>query len=95
MFWRKSIDARLRDDVKALTDRLDKLERVIPRLLEDFETLDVKHEKLKSAVYRYKLHKPEEETPEEKPLDKMSRQELRAHLFHSGRFMPGKPVKHD
>lgn len=59
--------------------------------------LQDKHVRLRGKVYAHKLHKPEEETTpsEGKPVDQMTREELRRSLVRSGRFMPGKPVSHD
>lgn len=82
--------------VAALATRVETLEKATKVLMDDLSTLEDKHVRLRGKVYAHKLHRPDDddaETP--KPVDKMTRDELRRHLLASGRFMPGRPAKHD
>lgn len=96
MFWRKKPSDVSASRVDALEKRTESLEKACKALLDDLAELEEKHVRLRGKVYAHKMHRAEDEdaqTP--KPAEKMSRDELRRHLLHSGRFMPGRPARHD
>lgn len=81
-------------------ERLEALERVCRRLCDDVDAIDDQLRKVKGLVYAKKIHKTGIQDDAEAPGEAngstahMSRQELKAWLARTGRFVPGKPVNH-
>ena len=90
MFWKR----RPENISPHVVARLETIERLVQKLADELADLQDKHTRLRGKVYAHKMHKPDvEETP--RPVDQLTRDELRRSLTLSGRIMPGRPVKHD
>ena len=89
----------LQDAFLALEGRVALLEKIVGRVADDLGDLEKRHLKLRGVVYAHKLHKPpaEEVEDDDKPKlrDNMTRDELRKSLVESGRWVPGRPAKHE
>lgn len=68
--------------------------RELRKVKEDIEELQTKLQKLRGVVYAAKRYAAAEEEEEPTPRQ-MTRDELKRSLVTSGRFVPGKPAKHD
>lgn len=85
----------LQDHVQALDGRLATVEKLLGRMADDLGDLEKRHISLRGKVYASKLHKNGADDEPNKPTDTMTRDELRKSLITGGRWMPGKPPRHE
>lgn len=88
--------AKRENIASSIVARLETVEKVLQRVADELVELQDKHARLKGRVYNQKLHKRSADDEDEKrPVDEMTREELRRYAFNRGVITPGKPTKHD
>lgn len=85
----------LQDHVQALDGRLATVEKLLGRMADDLGDLEKRHLSLRGKVYASKLHKNSDDEELSKPSATSTRDELRKALITGGRWMPGKPTRHN
>lgn len=80
-------------ELASIVARLETVEKLLQMQAEALTELQDKHVRLRGKVYAHKMHRPDDDTP--KNVEQMTRDELRRSLTSSGRFVPGRPAKHE